>query len=380
MAKEQSRHLQEMIRREIEVSGGIAFDRYMELVLYAPGVGYYAGGARKFGAAGDFVTAPEVSPLFARCIARQCAQVLQDLDGGDILEFGAGSGVFAADLLEELAGLDRLPDRYLILEVSEGLRQRQEERLRSRGAGIFERVVWLDTLPEPGFAGMVIANEVLDAMPVNRFQIIGGAPKEQFVTLIEGELTAEWSISGNRVLEEAVSDIEASQGALDDGFESEINLRLEPWIEQLSDFLDKGAVLLIDYGYPRREYYHPLRSRGTLMCHYRHRAHPDPLILPGLQDITAHVDFSAVAEAAHSTGLMVEGYTTQAYFLMNSGLDEFITRSDPEDVKKHLILMQQVKQLTLPTEMGERFKVLGLSRGLAAPLSGFNRHDQSFRL
>ena len=375
-----SRRLEAELMEQIGRAGGMPFDSYMERVLYAPGLGYYTGGQRKFGAEGDFVTAPEVSPLFARCVARQCAQVLGALEGGDVLEFGAGSGVFAADLLGALAELGRLPRRYRIMELSGVLRERQRERVAAAGAGLIDRVTWLDRAPDAGFQGVVIANEVLDAMPVSRFRIRGGQVEEQFVVAVDGCLASEWRISGNPALEEAVASIAASSGPFDQGFESEINLRLAPWIEQISRFLKKGAVFLVDYGYPRREYYHPMRRTGTLMCHYRHRAHPDPLFLPGLQDITAHVDFTAVAEAAHVAGLSVEGFTTQAYFLLNTGLRELIAGSDPADARRHMMLMQEVKQLTLPSEMGERFKVLGLGKGLKEPLLGFSFQDQRFRL
>ena len=375
-----SRRLEAVVAAEIGRTGGIPFDSYMERVLYTPGLGYYTGARRKFGADGDFVTAPEVSPLFARCMARQCGQVLGGLAEGDVLEFGAGSGAFAADLLAALDELGRLPRRYLIMEVSGELRERQRERLAAAGGGLLDLVTWLDGPPDAGFEGVVVAHEVLDAMPVNRFRIQGGRVQEQFVVAGEGGLASEWRAARNPALEEAVASIASALGPFEEGFESEINLRLAPWIEQISGFLSKGAALLVDYGYPRREYYHPMRRGGTLMCHYRHRAHPDPLLLPGLQDITAHVDFTAAAEAALAAGLSVEGFTTQAYFLMNTGLGELIGGSDPEDVRRHMMLMQEVKQLTLPSEMGERFKVLGLGRGLTEPLLGFGFQDQRFRL
>ena len=376
-----SRKLLGQIAREITHSGGrLPFDRYMELCLYAPGLGYYSAGLRKFGESGDFVTAPEVSPVFARCLSRQCRQVLAELGGGELLEFGAGSGRLAVDLLRSLERCDRLPARYLILEVSPDLRARQKQTLWNEVPRLADRVYWLDSLPESGFRGVVIANELLDAMPVNRFRIEGDEILEQYVGLdAEGEITPLWG-AASEPLEAAVRNL--MEGAHDrfDDYESEMNLRAAPWVQAVAQRLQAGMVLLIDYGYPRGTYYHPQRNRGTLMCHYRHRAHPDPMLLPGLQDITAHVDFTAIARSALKNGLNVCGYTTQAFFLMGCGLDRLIAESDPGDVRPHMELVQGVKRLTLPTEMGERFKVLGLSRGLAEAPIGFSVLDQRERL
>ncbi len=379
-ARARSERLVARILDEAGQCGGIPFDRFMEQALYAPGLGYYAAPNRKFGADGDFVTAPEVSSLFARCIANQCAEILDRTGGGDLLEFGAGSGALAADLLQALADLGARPRRYLILEVSGELRERQRARLNTLPAELAGRVAWLDRLPAPGFRGVVIANEVLDAMPVNRFRVGQGRLEEQFVGAARGCLELEWRPAANPALREAVSAIEAALGPFEAGFESEVNLRLAPWIAQLSALLEAGAVLLIDYGHTRREYYHPLRREGTLMCHYRHRAHADPLHLPGLQDITAHVDFTAAAEAAQAAGLNVAGYTSQAFFLMATGLDRLVAEAGAGDATDRLGLVQEVKQLTLPGGMGERFKVLGLTRGLPLPLLGFGLHDQTHRL
>jgi SAM-dependent MidA family methyltransferase len=372
-----SQRLVEAIRGEIGSAGGaIPFDRYMELALYAPGLGYYAAGARKFGAAGDFITSPEVSPVFARCLARQCRQVFSVLGGGDLLEFGAGSGVLAADLLLELESLDVLPDRYLILEVSPDLRQRQRETLERQAPELCDRVEWLESMPPSGFRGMVIANELLDAMPVQRCRWWHGESQEQFVTWEKEGFSSVWRAVETPGLEAAMKGIPVES----EDYESEINLRAGSWMHSLSQVVEAGAVLLVDYGYSRSEYYLPQRNRGTLMCHYRHRAHADPFVYPGLQDITAHVDFTAVAEAAQAAGLAVAGYTTQAYFLMGSGLDEIVAASDPEDLVAHMNLVQGVKTLTLPSEMGERFKVLGLTRGVDLPLIGFSMRDMRERL
>ncbi len=364
------------IRQEMEqADGGITFDRFMELCLYAPGLGYYVAGARKFGQEGDFVTAPEISPLFGRCLARQCAQVLHEIGPGDLFEFGAGTGAMAVDILAELERLGRLPQRYLILELSPDLRSRQLETLQQRVPELAHLVQWLDQMPEPGFKGVVLANEVLDAMPVQRFRMESGRVREQFVRWQDGGFDAFWAEPVTPGLEQAVQDLE-----LDDGFESELNMRAAPWVQQLGEMVAAGAVILIDYGHSRAEYYYPQRSTGTLMCHYRHRAHPDPMLFPGLQDITAHVDFTAVAEAGLKAGFDVSGFTTQAFFLMGCGLDGMLAESDPNDVETHMKLATQVRRLTLPTEMGERFKVLAMTRGLEQPLIGFSMRDQRERL
>ena len=372
-----SRQLVEVITGHIrQAGGGLPFDRFMELALYAPGLGYYTGGRRKFGEAGDFVTAPEVSPLFARCLARQCRQVLESLAGADLLEFGAGSGILAADLLAELERLESLPGRYFILELSAELKQRQRQTLERKVPHLLDRVVWLERLPEAGFRGVVLANEVLDAMPVHRFRLHRGVCQEQFVVERDGGLALDWGGPVSAGLEAAV----ARLPELPDDYESELNLRAGPWIDALAGRIGAGLVLLIDYGYPRAEYYHPQRDRGTLMCHYRHRAHPDPLFHPGLQDITSHVEFTGLAEAAVAAGLDVCGYSTQAFFLLGCGLEQLMGASDPAEIQTHMQLAQGVKRLTLPSEMGERFKVLGLCRGLDQAPLGFGLRDLRGRL
>ncbi|MCP4129028.1 MAG: SAM-dependent methyltransferase [Gammaproteobacteria bacterium] len=366
------------IRQEVERAGGrLPFDRFMELCLYAPGLGYYVAGSRKFGEGGDFVTAPEVSSIFARCLARQCAQVLGQVAAGDLLEFGAGTGVMAADVLVELELLGALPERYLILELSPDLRLRQQETLEDRAPHLQHKVQWLETMPTPGFNGVILANEVMDAMPVQRFRIELGVVREQFVQKDGDGFTLTWDDPITPGLAAAVTELGLD---LDDGYESELNMRAQHWICELGERVALGAVLLIDYGYPRAEYYHPQRCEGTLMCYYRHRAHPDPLLLPGLQDITAHVDFTAMAEAGLQAGFEIGGYSTQAHFLMGSGLEEILAASDPDEVESHMQLVQEIRRLTLPTGMGEQFKVLGLTKGLDQPLIGFGVRDQRERL
>ncbi len=374
-----SERLAALLRAEMEGAGGaIGFGRFMELALYAPGLGYYSAGLRKFGAAGDFVTAPELSPLFARCLARTCAPVLAAAGGGDLLELGAGSGVMAAGLLAELEALQALPGRYWILERSADLRERQHDTLVRRVPGLVHRVEWLDTLPAAGFRGVMLGNEVLDALPVDRFRWRAAGAQELAVGWAHGGFAWQFREPG-RELAVAVAALTAETG-LDEGYVSEINPQLGGWLGSLAHRLAQGLILLIDYGYPRREYYHPERAQGTLMCHYRQRAHADPLILPGLQDITAHVDFTAVAEAAVAADLDVLGFVTQAHYLMDAGIDRLLGEASPEDGAAYLDLARQAKTLMLPGEMGERFKAIALGRGIDEVPVGFRLQDLRNRL
>jgi SAM-dependent MidA family methyltransferase len=297
------------------------------------------------------------------------------LHGGDILEFGAGSGALAVDVLGELERLGRLPGHYLILERSAELRARQQQRITEQLPHLRERVSWLDGLPGPGFSGVLLANEVLDAMPAERFHWTG-AGIEQFYVTCHGK-GFDWCLQAAQD-DTLVAAIQAVQRAceLAAGYVSEINLSIAPWLESVAGLIDRGMLLLSDYGYPRHEYYHPQRNRGTLMCHYRHRAHDDPFLWPGLQDITTHVDFTAVAEAGVAAGLDVTGYTTQAGFLLDCGLDTLLQASGPVDSASYIKAAQQVKQLTLPGEMGERFAFIGLARAVDGPLPGFRMQDR----
>ena len=355
------------LRAEIERAGGwIQFARYMELALYAPGLGYYMAGSRKLGADGDFTTAPELAPLFGHTLARAAAE---SLGGGEILEIGAGSGALAASLLEELERLDRLPARYLILELSPELRARSRDTLAARVPHLMERVAWLNGLP-PAFSGFVIGNEVLDAMPAHVVRTRSGAIEEGGVAL-RGD-GFEWAYRpATGALAAAARSL-----SLPDGYTTEIGLVARAFVEAVAGILERGVALFIDYGFPRREYYHPQRSAGTLMCHYRHRAHADPFFLPGLQDITAHVDFTAMAEAARAGGAELLGYTTQAQFLVNCGLTEVLSRVNPEDAKRYLPLAAAANKLTSPAEMGELFKVIAFGRGVAGDLAGFRSGDR----
>jgi SAM-dependent MidA family methyltransferase len=379
-AQAHSERLAGLIRREIVAGGGaMPFSRYMELCLYSPGLGYYSAGSQKFGAAGDFVTAPEISTLFGRCLARTCNGVLAELGRGDILEFGAGTGTLAATLLAELERLGRLPEHYLILERSGELRNRQRETLRRMAPRLLDRIDWLDGLPEGGFHGVLLANEVLDAMPVERFRWNGGGV-ERFHVECRGD-AFDWCVRepDDPDLTAAVREL-AEATCLLPGYISEINLLLSPWLRGIAGMLERGLLLLIDYGYPRREYYHPERREGTLMCHYRHRAHGNPFLWPGLQDITAHVDFTAVAAASAAAALEVLGYTNQTYFLLDCGLEGLLQASGPTDSAVYLRQAREAKTLILPGAMGERFKCIGLGRGLEDSMPGFRGHDLRYRL
>ncbi len=370
-----SARLAERVGAEIERAGGwISFARYMEMALYEPGLGYYSAGARKLGASGDFVTAPEVAPVFSRCLAGQCAEILATLGGGDVLELGAGSGVMAAGVLHELELLGRLPARYLVLDVSADLRDRQRATLEQSVPHLLERVEWLDRLPE-AFEGVVLANEVLDAMPVERFVSRGGEFNTLGVTDYFGRF--DWSeVPGSPELREHVRVIAREVGeAWPAGYTSEVNAGLARWLASVAAALSRGVMLFVDYGLPRREYYSPERSTGTLLCHFRHRFHDDPFDRIGLQDITAWVDFTAVAEAAVAAGLEVAGYTTQAHFLIGNGIGEFVANVEGLDVVQRVNLSRQAMVLTLPGEMGERFKVIALAKGYDSALRGFAVRD-----
>jgi len=378
-----SSRVTEHIRAFMAAHGGvIGFDAWMRLALYAPGLGYYSAGATKFGAAGDFVTAPEISSLFSRCLARQAADVLRET-GGDILELGAGSGRMAADVLTELQALDALPGSYRILEVSADLAARQRARLAQLPADLARRVKWLDRWPADSTNGVVLANEVLDAMPVQRFMLRGepGAQRvrELGVGLSDdaGSGGFEWrEIEASPELEHAVHAIlDSLSQPLPDGYASEVCLAFQPWMAGLAAQLETGVALLIDYGLPRAQLYHPERVDGSLRCHFRHRAHNDPFTHVGLQDITAWVDFTRVAEAADSADLVVLGFASQAAFLIGAGMESLLTTEmqlAANDLRRQAQLAGEARRLMLPGEMGEIFKVIALGKGFNAPLAGFS--------
>ena len=369
-ARRHSDRLSEAIRGEIETARGwIGFARFMELALYAPGLGYYVAGAAKFGGEGDFVTAPEISPLFGRTLARQIAQLLER-SAGQVLELGAGSGTMAADVLGELHDSDRLPQRYLILETSPQLVERQQRTLQQRQPALKDRIEWISALPE-NFDGVVVANEVLDALPVHLVAWRKNGVFERGVSWKDGFVWSERPLSPG-----ALRDAAETIGA-EAGYVSEIALVAPALVRSLSAVLRKGALLLIDYGFGRREYYHPQRSHGTLMCHYRHRAHDDPFFLPGLQDLTTHVDFTAIAEAGIDAGMNMLGYTTQAQFLVNSGITRLLEQHSADPATSRFALTAGVQKLLSPAEMGELFKVIALGHGIDDPLIGFTSGDKS---
>ena len=380
-----SRAVTALIRERVRAAGGwLPFEQFMELALYAPGLGYYSAGSVKLGPGGDFVTAPEVSDLFSRCVARQCAQVLGD--GGEILELGAGTGRMAAVVLASLASLGKLPARYAILEVSADLAQRQRERLGKLPREIRERVVWLERLPQQPINGVILANEVLDALPCRRFVLGTGAARELGVAIpdeLHGEQPGEagadqWLIERDAEPDPALASACAAllgemPAPLPDGYSSELCLRIAPWIAGIADCLGRGAMLLFDYGLPRAHYYHPQRTAGTLRCHFKQRVHDDPYSNIGVQDITAWVDFTRVAEAAVACGLDVAGFCTQAAFLLATGVEQLLAEST--DVVEHARLAGEARRLLLPGEMGEAFKVMALTRGCDVALEGFALQD-----
>lgn len=383
-ARAHSDRLLALVKDQVAAAGGaIPFSRYMELALYAPGLGYYSAGARKFGAAGDFVTSPELGPVFAECVAACAADVFGQLGGrADFLELGGGSGAFAEAALRRLDELDAVPARYLILEPSADLRERQLERLRDAlPARLFDRVHWLDGPLEKSWRGFLFANEVIDALPTPRFAIRDGEVFEEYVALdADGELTRV-DQPADALLHAAVRHVERDIGMpFAEGYRSELLPQLPYWIQAVGGLLHDGVMLFVDYGYPRREYYLPERDDGTLVCHRQHHAHGDPFDLPGLTDITAFVDFTALAEAGVGAGFDLAGYSAQASFLINSGLPERLAAIEAiEDPVARLARTNEVKRLTLPGEMGERFQAMAFQRGVdIRPL--FARGDLSRRL
>jgi SAM-dependent MidA family methyltransferase len=372
------------LKDQIASAGGwLGFEQFMELALYAPGLGYYSGGARKLGMGGDFTTAPEISSLFGRCVALQCAEALRALQAGSILEIGAGSGRLAADILMRLEELGQLPKNYWILEVSADLRERQRELLRAlfteRLPHVLQRVGWLDRPPEEPFDGIVLANEVLDALPVARFRWRASGVDELGVGIGDGNFA--WvARPANPAMAQACRRLYEASGGWDEGYVSEYCPRTLAWTRAVTQSLRTGAVLWFDYGLPRAEYYLPERHDGTLVCHYQHRASSDPFVHVGLQDITAWVDFTLLAEASREAGFELAGFTTQAHFLAGVGIDREMRLAAGDDENRFARLAHQARQLMLPGEMGERFKAMVWLRGLDMPLPGFELLDLRHRL
>lgn len=381
-AQQHSEQLTNKIRQYLKRHQKMSFAEYMQLALYTPNLGYYSNGLAKIGAQGDFITAPEVSPLFSRCLARQAQQVLSELEQGSLVEFGAGRGIMARDLLLELEQLEQPFEHYYIIELSAQLREVQQQTLSSLPSELFAKIIWLDQLPKTPINAVVLANEVLDAMPVERIKIQPSQASRAFVVWDEDKEQFDWQYQPitEPFLQKFSNQLIERIGDVDDrGYVTEINLNISPWLKSISEFLQSAVVLLIDYGYSQHEYYQPNRRMGTLRCHYQHRAHSNPFFYPGLQDITAHVDFTAVAEAAYSHQFRLAGYNTQAHFLIATGLLDMA--SNPEQsVVEQLQLAQQIKTLTLPNEMGENFKVMALSKNYNNALLGFKLHDLRHQL
>jgi len=369
------------LREIIAAAGGwIPFSQYMQLVLYEPGLGYYATGRVGFGPEGDFVTAPELSPLFARCLARQVAEVLERIGGGEVVEYGAGSGRMALDLLVALERLGTLPERYRIVEVSAPLRARQQALLQGSPA-LAARVTWTDAPPAAAWRGVAIANEVADALPVDRFRIAGEGC-EALGAVIAGTAFRLEARPADAALATAVAQIrQRLPHALPDGFVSEWCPSLPAWVAQAIRALERGVFLVADYGLPRSHYYHPSRDGGTLAGFRRHRHAENLLTRTGLQDLTAWVDFSALADAAVATGFTIAGFATQAHALAALGIDrELAELQHGVDERERYRLAQSAQTLMLPGEMGERFKLMAQSRGVDGPLTAFQFRDFSASL
>lgn len=376
----QSEQLNQLLIKEIaqELTGSISFSRFMELALYEPQLGYYTAALDKFGKTGDFITAPEISPLFAQCLARQCQQVFANLGSADILEIGAGTGQLAVDLLLCLEKENCLPTQYKILEISPTLKARQQDRLQKCLPHLLARIQWLDDWPAFPLKGVMIANEVIDALPVDKFLWTKEQVQEVRVAYEKGRFTYHFIEPGD-LHQVALNHLKANYFSAVNRYESEVCLRLDAWISKLGSALEEGVALIIDYGFPAREYYHPDRCHGTLMCYYRHLAHADPLCLIGLQDITASVDFTQLAQSAVQSGLSVAGFTSLAAFLINNDLLAQIEKC--YDTLSAMDVNRQVHVLTSPSEMGELIKVIGLTRGYAlSPLQGFRSYDKRTRL
>jgi SAM-dependent MidA family methyltransferase len=376
-----SDQLRERIVAEIERDGPISFERYMELALYQPGLGYYSAGAEKFGAGGDFVTAPELGDVFARCLAVPVADTLSQLGGaGELLELGAGSGQLACDLMLALDEKGVLPQRYRILELSADLRQRQQAAVVAQIPQFLDRFQWLEQAPDEPFDGVILGNEVVDALPARRFikrqpvwcELRVGLQADQLV-FVEASAREEHRDSWMRLERELT-------GQLAEGYISEFQPQLAAWVKSVSAKLIKGRVLLIDYGYPRREYYHPDRTEGTLLCHYRHHVHHDPFWYPGLNDLSVNVEFTALAEALADAGFEVDGLTSQVQFLIGCGLGQVVGEATEAVTQERINLVHQVQLLTQPAEMGERMLVLTGARGVDGPAPGFTVENRLDRL
>jgi len=373
-----SEKLKQCINEKIAQEDGISFTEYMQTVLYEPGLGYYSAGSTKLGEQGDFVTAPEISPFFSKSIAQAILPVLESIEVCNILEVGAGSGQMATDILLQLEALNKLPQTYYILELSADLRMRQQQLIKQKAPDLFECVTWLDQIPD-NLNAVVLANELLDAMPVVRFRKEIKTISIEYVIEENNNYQAEFkqdeTLPFYQRTKQRVDKIEEEVGALETGFISEVNFNAEDWISSISDKLNSGIIILIDYGYPQHEYYHAQRNEGTLNCFYRHRHHNDPFIYPGLQDLTAHIDFTAIADSGVSNDLNLIGYTTQSSFLFGAGIAQLVEQNASDDVVTQIETANQIKKLTMPYEMGEVVKVIGFSKSCDVSLNAFYFKD-----
>lgn len=376
-----SHQLHHTISQEIDRQNGkITFAKFMDMALYFPGLGYYSAGAHKFGVSGDFITAPDISPLFAQCLAAQIAPLITDHSLSVLWEIGAGSGRLAVDLLNHLALQNALPESYWILEVSADLRQRQHALLQQHCPQWLHKIKWLTQLPENPVNGIILANEVVDALPVHLFEINTDGVQERYVGHgPEGFYFVLGPLSHPR-LNQYLNLFVKQNTPLALPYRSEISLAAMDWLAGISAHLHQGILFLVDYGFPAHEYYHPQRNQGTLMCHYRHHNHADPFHLVGGQDITSHVNFTALSHQAQELGLALQGFTNQASFLINNGLEKFATPGLLGDTQQRLTTAHAIKKLTLPSEMGELFKVIAFSREMAVKLAGFSRFDYRHKL
>ena len=378
IAQQYQDQLLSVIQQQITDAGGkITFADYMKLCLYAPGLGYYSAGSQKLGQQGDFTTAPEISALFSRTLSRQIKDVFQQLEQANILEFGAGSGKMAVDILKELENDQCLPEQYYIIEASADLRQRQHQTVQETIPHLADKVTWLNTLPE-NFVGVVLANEVCDAMPVHCLQFESGKVRERYIKNDGQQL--QWCTGKISLpyLAKRAAEIQSIIG--DSDYVTEVNLAAEGWLASIADKLRQGAIFILDYGYPQATYYHPQRTNGSLMCYYQHHGHDNPLILQGLQDITAHVDFTALAQTAIDNDLEVAGFQSQADFLLAGGITELTLPNNDADPLVSLQQASEIKRLTLPTEMGENFKVLTLCRNIGQLLPRIQLADRRYSL
>ncbi len=382
-AAEHSQRVKQCVLDKIIAAGSLPFTDYMQTVLYEPGLGYYSAGSTKLGSEGDFITAPEISVLFSQALAQAIVPALDAIDYACILEVGAGSGKMAAEILAHLATLNSLPERYCILELSADLRSRQQQYIKEKVPALYDRVHWLDELPAQ-LHTVVIANELLDAMPVVRFKKEQQAISLEYVAINNNEFYSRFIQDETNTLYlracERITQMEANGLVLEPGYLSELNFNAEDWLSSIADKLQQGAIILIDYGYPQHEYYHAQRNQGTLNCFYRHRQHSNPFIYPGLQDLTAHINFTALADCAVKNKLDVTGYTSQSNFLLGAGIASLTEAAVSEYIEQNNIAAQmelanQVKKLTMPYEMGEIVKVIGFSKNCNARLEAFYFKD-----